>query len=82
MGQLVNLVFQCLGILLVVVAQRLYCNTCCKIQIFFSIDVVKMHALTFIQNNLIAIICMEDRILGFFNIWITHDNIFPPYLPE
>ena len=82
MGQFIDLVFQRLGIFLIVISQRLNRDTCCKVQILFSIYIIKMYTLSTIQYDLIPVIGMKNGLFCFFNIWITHDRIFPPYLPK
>ena len=68
MGQLVNLILQRLRIFLMAVSQRLYGDAGRKVQIFFSVHIVKMHALSMVEHHRITVIRMQDGFLRLFDI--------------
>ena len=76
----VYLVFQCLIVCRMVVSQSKDRNTCCKIQVFFSIHIIKADTVPFFQDNRKTVIGVENHMLRPLHIFVTirlHDNTFP-----
>ena len=68
------LVFHCFFIIVIAVAERIYRDTCRKVQICFSVGVIQMNALAVVDHEREPVIGVEHVLLGLFHILIRlHD---------
>ena len=66
--------FHCFFIIVIAVAERIYRDTCRKVQICFSVDVIQMNALPVVDHKRETVIRVEHILLGLFHILIClHD---------
>ena len=61
---LADLLLQRVVIVFIAVSEREYADTGHKIKVFFALCVVKINVLSVIENDLIAVICVEQILLG------------------
>ena len=79
MDDLVNLIFQRIVVRLIVVTERKHGDTGHEIQIFLSVRVIKVHALSFVKHDLITVVCVKQGLLRLIYIFLHFcAHCFPP----
>ena len=68
MKNLVYLRLKCVIVVLVVVTKGKYSDSRYKIKIFFSVYIIKIYALSSVEDDLITVICMKQCLLGLFYV--------------
>ena len=60
MDHFIDLILQRLIVCLIIVSQGKYSDSCRKVQIFFAIYVIQMNTVSFVQNDLEAILGRQN----------------------
>ena len=83
MDNLINLAFQRVVVGFMVIAQRKHGDSRHKIQIFFPVHIVEVHAFPLIKYDLITVVGVKQRLLRLIYITLhfrTHFSAFFLYI--
>ena len=70
MDQLVNLRFQRVIVIPVIIPKSEHCNTCGEVKIFFSLHIVEVHPVPPVQHNLKTVVGVKQHPLRLLNIFL------------
>ena len=71
MDHFINLILQRLIVYLIIVSQGKYRDSCCKVQIFFSVHIIQMDTVSFVQYDLETVIGMQNDFFCPVDIFFT-----------
>ena len=71
MDHFINLILQRLIVCLIIVSQGKYRDSCCKVQIFFSVHIIQMDTVSFVQYDLETVIGMQNDFFCPVDIFFT-----------